>query len=282
MSLTNRKSKLFFIILPIACVVVSVLLFNANRIPPRKKIVVENSTQKEKIFTSLLEAERQLSGKLKEKWDSIKKNTVNLSRNERLKWQDSSILFWDEQNRPDLAAVVSLKKAESENNPKTWSYAGQRCYYAVKFIREQQRQKDYYAAATYCFEKVLKVEPNNINAKIDLASCLVEGSDNPMKGITLLKEIERTDSNNIRLQLSFGFFSAKSQQWDKAIRRFKKALELDPGYIEVHLHLADAYEQSGKTKECINELEKFVLATNDPMAKSTIQEYIQKLKKTNK
>jgi lipopolysaccharide biosynthesis regulator YciM len=109
----------------------------------------------------------------------------------------------------------------------------------------------------------------------------VEGSENPMQGITLLREIEKIDSNNVRLQLSFGFFSAKSQQWDKAIKRFKKALELDPSNIEIHLHLANAHEQNGSLGECINELEKFVNATTDPMAKTTIQEYVQKLKKTN-
>ncbi len=41
-----------------------------------------------------------------------------------------------------------------------------------------------------------------------------------MKGIALLRDVEKTDSNNVKLQLTFAFFSVKSQQWDKAIKRF--------------------------------------------------------------
>jgi len=53
----------------------------------------------------------------------------------------------------------------------------------------------------------------------------------------------------VKLQLTFAFFSVKSQQWDKAIRRFNNVLKIDPLYIEAYLHLADAYEQQGQKEK---------------------------------
>ena len=65
-------------------------------------------------------------------------------------------------------------------------------------------------------------------------------------GVEILKEVEKTDSNNVNLQLNFAFFSEKSGQWDRAIRRFQKVLVIQPDFIEAYLHLADAYEQQGQ------------------------------------
>ena len=260
------------------CLIISVLLFSVNRIPPKKEIT---EAQKNKTSVDLSVVIKSLSPDLRNRWDRISSGFDRSSPAQKVNWKDSAILFWDTQNRPEIAADFALQKAELTKKPEDLNYAGQRFYYAVKFIRDLNQQKTLYGLAAKCFGGVLRLEPNNTDAKIDLASCLVEAGDNPMQGISMLREIEKRDSNNVRLQLSFGFFSAKSQQWDKAIKRFKKALQLDPSNIEVHLHLANAYEQSGMMIECVNELQKFVDSTSDPMAKTTIQDYMQKLKKTN-
>jgi tetratricopeptide (TPR) repeat protein len=94
----------------------------------------------------------------------------------------------------------------------------------------------------------------------------------------MLREIEKTDSNNVTLQLNFAFFSVKSQQWDKAIKRFEKVLQVDSTYIEAYLHLADAYEQSGQKNKTIEMLEKYKSKTDDAMSRQEIDKYIQQLK----
>jgi tetratricopeptide (TPR) repeat protein len=129
-----------------------------------------------------------------------------------------------------------------------------------------------------CYSRGLKLKPNDVDAKIMLASCFVEGTQNPMDGITMLREVEKTDSNNVKLQLSFAFFSVKSGQLDRAIERFKKVLRIDSTYIEAYLHLADAYEQQGNTALTIRALEKYGEKTTDPTARIEIGKYIQQLK----
>jgi len=99
-----------------------------------------------------------------------------------------------------------------------------------------------------------------------------------MEGVSLLKEVEKTDSNNVKLQLTFAFLSVKSGQTDKAIERFNKVLQLDPTYIEAYLHLADIYEQQGKVDKTIEVLEQYATKTNDPTAKLEVEKYIKQLK----
>lgn len=196
-----------------------------------------------------------------------------------LKKFDSTAVFWNKLKRPDLASVYAEEHAKSTNKAEDWFKAGNRYYYAIPFTQDKTEVPLLYQSAMRCFSKGLKIEPNNVEGKIMLASCFVEGSQNPMQGISMMKEIEKTDSNNVKLQLSFAFFSVKSGQVDKAIRRFEKVLEVDSNYIEAYLHLADIYEQQGNTVKTINMLEKYSAKTNDPLEKTELNKYIQQLKK---
>jgi tetratricopeptide (TPR) repeat protein len=92
-----------------------------------------------------------------------------------------------------------------------------------------------------------------------------------------LKEVEKTDSNNVNLQLNFAFFSERSGQWDKAIARFEKVLKIQPDFIEAYLHLADAYEQKGDKANAIKSLEKYKNLVDDVTIKTEVQDYINKL-----
>ncbi len=187
--------------------------------------------------------------------------------------------FWDKQKRPDFAAYFVEQIAERKQTSLAFSKAGDRYYYSVRFTKDNNEIPALYQSATRCYEKAIEKDAKNVDAKIQLAACFVEMGTDPMKGIGLLREVEKTDSNNVKLQLTFAFFSVKSQQWDKAIKRFNKVLEINPLYIEAYLHLADAYEQQGQTNKTIEMLEKYASVTDDAMAKNEVLKYIEQLKK---
>ncbi len=188
------------------------------------------------------------------------------------------VFFWDKQKRPDFASYYVEKIADKQQASASYTKAGDRYYYAIRFMKDENEVPVLYQSAVRCYEKALEKDPKNIDAKIQLAACYVEGSPEPMKGITLLREVEKTDSNNVKLQLSFAFFSVKSGQWDRAIKRFEKVLEIDPLYIEAYLHLADAYEQQGNKEKTIEMLQKYASVTEDAMAKQEVLKYIEQLK----
>ncbi len=193
---------------------------------------------------------------------------------------DSLLAFWSRKKRPDLAAHFSEEKALKSNKAEDWFVAGNRYYYSVQFVGDKTEEPLLIGGASRCFKKGLALDPKNTDARIMLASTYVESGSDPMKGIGLLREIEKTDSNNVKLQLSFAFFSLKSGQTDKAINRFKKVLQIDPGYLEAYLHLADAYEQLGKKEETIAMLEQYAAKTDDVMARLEVNKYIKQLRET--
>jgi tetratricopeptide (TPR) repeat protein len=266
--MSARKTQFLLVA---GALVLSVLLFMAPRIvPPSPE---STSAGNDAQPSATIEVYAQMA--LKNAEPSQKRVLDEMLRAKQF---DSIAMFWDRTRRPDLAAYFTEEKAELNGTAAHWFDAGKRYYYAVQFCQDKTEIPALYQCAMRCLDKSLEKDPANTEAKILLASCYVEGTAEPMKGITRLKEIEKTDSNNVQLQLSFAFFSLKSGQTDKAIQRFRKVLAIDSNYIAAYLHLADAYEQQGNTAETISMLEKYASRTNDITAKIEIGKYIDQLK----
>jgi tetratricopeptide (TPR) repeat protein len=196
-----------------------------------------------------------------------------------LKNLDSAVVFWDKQKRSDIASYYTEELAKKTNSFENWVKAGNRYYYSIPFSEDKTEVPVLYQCAIRCFKKGLKLTPTNVDAKIMLGTCFVEGTENPMEGISLLKEIEKTDSNNVKLQAAFAAFSVKSGQIEKAIYRYNKILQLDSTNISVYLYLADIYEQQNNIQKTIEVLEKYATKADDVTAKLEIEKYIQQLKK---
>jgi tetratricopeptide (TPR) repeat protein len=272
--MSAKKTKLLLLI---GALILFVLLYIAPKIKPANDENHDGQTHnEEKTISSSANLDVYLNLAFKNLDASQNKNLqVFVSK----KINDSCITFWDKLKRPDLASYYLEEIAKSNPKAENWFKAGNRYYYAIQFSLDKTEVPVLYQCALRCFDKGLKLEPTNVDAKIMLASCYVEGTQEPMEGISRLKAIEKTDSNNVKLQLTFAFFSVKSGQLDKAISRFKKVLQVDSNYIEAYLHLADAYEQQSNSNGAILMLEKYASKTSDPTAKIEINKYIQQLKK---
>jgi len=263
----------------IGSVIVIVLLLFANTKIPKKEVgagLSEHSGSGKSTLDKLLEETKNgLSAGEKQKLKELEALlTVSSNKTEAF---ENVVHVWDSLQKPVLAAHYKEQEAIAFSTEKNWEEAGNRYYSATRIVKEADRSI-LYDKAIECFEKTLQNNPGNTNVKIDLASCYVEKGSDPMKGIGMLREVEKTDSNNVKLQLSFAFFSLKSGQWDRAIHRFNKVLELQPDYAEVYWYLADAYTQKGDKANTIASLEKFVAATKDIALRKEIQGYINKLK----
>lgn len=271
-----RKTQIGLIAI---AVVLFVLLFLAPTKPssnPDKGIAdVKKADVTATVEAFLKSAEKSLSLALKVRHDSLLEKAQQAKVDTALV---SVVQFWDQQKRPDFAAYYTEKTAERLQTANAYYKAGDRYYYAIRFTKDNNEIPVLYQSAMRCYQKAIDKDANNIDAKIQLAACYVEMGQDAMKGITMLREVEKVDSNNVKLQLNFAFFSVKSQQWDKAIRRFEKVLVIDPLYIEAYLHLADIYEQQGDKNKTIEMLEKYAELTEDAMAKQEIKKYIEQLK----
>lgn len=270
----NAKKITLFLLA--GALVLFVLLFNAPKkasdevaAPPEsgKEVVSENATLD--IFLNM--ALKAIDPGQKQRVDKLTAS----------KAFDSLAVFWTKLRRPDLAAHYAEETARLSRKAQDWFAAGNRYYYSVQFTQDKSEVPVLYQCAIRCFKSGLQIDPKNVDAGILLASCYVDGSSDPMKGISMLRELEKTDSNNVKLQITFASFSVKSGQHEKAIRRFNKVLEIDSTYIEAYLHLADAYEQTGNKAETIRMLEKYAAKTPDITSKMEVNNYIKQLKEIN-
>ncbi len=275
---TARKTQIG---LGLTAVVLTVLLFIAPNTPSAKKMAEKQKLESNEMLVQDLQSQVQLAVnalEIKEKThydDLLAKAKSTQSDNAFV----DVIAFWDNLKRPDFAAYFVEQTANITQKAEDFHKAGNRYYYAIRFIKDEKEIPILYQSAVHCYQKSIEKDSTNFDAKIQLAACYVEGGKDPMQGIALLKELEKIDSNNVKLQMNFAFFSVQSQQWEKAIKRFEKVLAIDPLYIEAYLHLADAYEQQGNIAKTIEMLEVYASKTDDVMARNEIKKYIEQLKK---
>lgn len=259
-------------------VILFVLLFFASKKPPQK--AAEEMPQRP--VTSTVDIKTVAEAQISTLPDNLRKQFVALEKNTAdTNGINIAVEFLKEQKLFVAASYYFEKKAALMNTTQAWINAGNRYFYATGFVREKAETESLYQSAIKCFEKALEKDPNSLDAKIQLASCYVEGSMDPMKGITMLKELEKKDSNNVQVQMVLAQFAVKSGQLDKAQARYEKILKVKPDYLEAYLFLADVYEKKGDKAKTIEVLEKYVSLTPDKEIREQIKLYIEQLKKSN-
>ncbi len=271
-------SKLQYLVIG-SSVILFVLLFIANKKPEKK---ADEQMPGKRNAEALVDIKTFVDAQISVMPDSLKKAFSTLEKNTKdTTGLNVTIDFFNKRGMPIPAAYYCEKKSELVNTAPSYFEAGNRYFYAVRFVRDKNQAGGIYQSAMRCYENALQKNSSYTEAKIQLASCYVEGSQDPMKGITMLKEIEKTDSANIQVQMVLGSFAIKSGQLDKAEARYLKVLKLKPEYLEAYLFLADVYEKKGEKKKIIETLEKYLSLTPDKEIKEEIKKYIEQLKKTN-
>lgn len=189
---------------------------------------------------------------------------------------DSLLLVLKQKKQPSLLAYFEEIKYLNSPIDTVWYYLGKNYYNALGFSSDASEAQDLLASAARCFNKALLYNNQNTNARIMLASCYVQ-SNNPMLGVQMLKEIEKTDSHNVLLQMQLAEFSIRSNQLEKAIQRYEKSLQLDSSKIEIYAYLSEIYMQKKDTLQSIRFLRKFAAKISDTALKNSINRYIETL-----
>jgi len=155
--------------------------------------------------------------------------------------------FWYENAEILLSGHYAQKIAEKEPTEQAWSIAGTTYLIALKEVDNDAQKKYAMQHAVDAFEKAISINPDNIDNKINLALCYVENpsEENPMMGIQQLLSLNQDNPDNVAVILQLARLGMQTGQWDKAIGRLEKALQLDPENMEVICMLASAYGGKG-------------------------------------
>ena len=200
--------------------------------------------------------------------DKLKKANVHAA--------DSLTVFWTMLNQPVPAAFYADKASRESPKIDKLIMAGNRCYLATRYANNLSGL--FFEMAIRNFESALKMDSSNLAAKTSLGACFVEGSQEPMKGITLLREVVAQDSTYIEAHLRLAMFAVQSGQYQKAIERYEKILRIKPSFNEAYLYMGEVYANMGNKEKAIKNLEKFKELSNDALVDSEIDKYINQLK----
>lgn len=129
--------------------------------------------------------------------------------------------------------------------------------------------------------KVVAVKPMDpVKARTAEAVALVNGDD-PMKGIMLLREILQEDPNNVDAHWQLGLFSVQSGQYDKALERFRKVIELDPdNFPDAWFYLGRTYATLDSNEQAVASLLKYKTLTQDTAILHGVDRFLLELKNT--
>jgi tetratricopeptide (TPR) repeat protein len=232
------------------------------------------------VLNASFNIETCLSEQTTKQEEAIKLRLIKLTED---KGNKESLLkltqLWDSLSVLVGSAYYSKLLAEKENSEILWLNSGSKFYNAGNFSQDSSLVAYCMSNAKDAYSKVLELNSNNLQAKNALAVCIIQGDNDVMKGVAMLKEVVAIDSTNVQAIFTLGMLSIQSNQLEKAKERFEKLVSLEPFNPEYYFYLGEIYAKSGNTKKAINTYETCKTLLTDKEAKKEIDTIINKLNK---
>ncbi len=168
---------------------------------------------------------------------------------------------------------VALSKPSAQN----WQQAADAYFQAFSFAATDERVKLLGGKARELYAKVLKDEPGNLDAKTNLGMAYM-ASDNPVQGVTLLREVLEADPRNEKALYNMGILAVQSNQFDKAVKRFQDLVKVNPKNVNGQFYLGVTLARTGAKEEAKAAFLTAKSLSADPALAASVDEEIAKLK----
>ncbi len=101
----------------------------------------------------------------------------------------------------------------------------------------------------------------------------------PMQVIIKLKDLADAEPQNVEAQYHMGLFSWQTNQYDKAMERFRKVIALAPrNYPDAYAYLGQAYGSLDSVDKAVSVLETYKTLVTDTALINGADRYIQDIK----
>lgn len=190
---------------------------------------------------------------------------------------DSLAGLYSQAGKFDSSAWFAEEATKFFNNTESRVKAGDSYYQAYSFALDPTRQAYFAGKAQSFYNMVLEATPDNLDVKTKLAMTYLTDA-NPMKAITMLREVLAEDPQNKTALYNMGMLSIQSGQYDKAIDRLEELVEIDSENTQAHLMLGVAYMNGGSKRKAKEQFEKVKQLDKDPSVQATADSYLKDLK----
>ena len=103
-------------------------------------------------------------------------------------------------------------------------------------------------------------------------------SENPVQGVTLLREVLETDPRNEKALYNMGILAVQSSQYDKAVKRFQDLVKINPKNVNGQFYLGVTLARTGAKEAAKTAFLTAKSLSADPALAASVDEEIAKLK----
>lgn len=208
----------------------------------------------------------------------IETQIAKASGEEKISLLQKLAVKWDDLAKPAPQGFIYEEMAKISPKYEYWLKAGNSYRTAYTNLQDSTLAQALTQNAIRSYEAALKLNTASLEAKTGLGAAMVSGTNNPMAGIALLREVVQADPKNVEANKTLGLFSLQSRQFDKAIDRFKTVIELKPD-AESYFYLATGYENIGMKSEAVAAFKQSKQLAADPSLSQFIDRKIAELSK---
>lgn len=178
--------------------------------------------------------------------------------------------------RFDSAGYYLATVAQRKPSEQAWQAAADSYFQAYTFASSTERKKMLGTEARELYDKVLAANPKNLDAKANLGMTYMS-SDNPVKGITIMREVLEQDPRNEKTLYYLGEMAIQSNQLDKAVERFAQLVKVNPNNVEGQFYLGVTLARTNRAAEAKAAFQKAKSLSKDPALAASVDEELAKL-----
>ena len=223
-------------------------------------------------------AKQGINASLSQEISTIEQQVEKAEGEEKITLLQNLANKWEDLEKPIPQGFIYKKMAEAKPTLDYWLKAGNAFRTGYTNLQDTAMATALNKLAIETYQKAVDIDANNLSAKTGLGAALVTGSNNPMAGIALLREVVQADPKNLDANKTLGLFSMQSGQFDRAIDRFNTVIEIKAD-AESYFYLATAYEKIGQKAEAIAAYTKSKEMAADPTLSQYIDRQIEELSK---
>ena len=189
---------------------------------------------------------------------------------------DALITQFVKYTRFDSAAYYANEVAKIEPSESNLMKAGGLYYEAFTYALESDKTVKMGEITRGIYQKVLDKNPNNLLAKTNMAMTYT-ATQTPMQGIMMLRDVIAKEPDYEPALFSLGILSIRSNQFGKAVDRFKQILRNNPANLKAALNLGYCLAELDRKEEAQQILEKVLANSKDPQEKAAANDILSKL-----
>ena len=185
---------------------------------------------------------------------------------------------WYDSKNYIVAGVYFETSGKATNNIALLDSASQSLAFGYTMTKDTNAMVFGAEKTLECFQLLRNLQPNNLDYKIGYAATLIDGMGDVMSGVSLLKEVEKQDPENLQMNLILGRLDIRNGELDKSVSHLQKVLKKDPKNLDAYLYLAEVWKAKGNNKEELKELQAARKLSNDDGLNQSIDKTINELR----